>query len=169
MSATLKVFRRLLIESGAANPIDYGSIVASQQDTAIAGTPRREMHLTLAPGDSAVIWDWTDDGDFVLMLIECSGYAWIEQLVDSPTDAENDDFTASGTAENRPKEGISCYAPLFIQGMAVPVVPDSGGAQTNYEGSSFHASTVNGRRYQITAKNPDDAEESITLTVVWTL
>lgn len=158
MTAVLKIFRRLLVESGAENLLDYGDVVNSQQDTACTGAPIQKREFSIAAGSSATLWDWTNDGDFTAMLIECDGFAWIAQKVDAPTSTTN--HAAAGTAVNYPKEGISCFAPLILQGMIVPVAASS----SNYAGSAFHSSVANGRRYSVTAKNPSDALAAIKVT-----
>lgn len=170
MSATLNFYRRMHILAGNDTLMDFGSQVAPKKAATIDGEPMAEPKtVILAPGGVYVAWDYTVDGEFAIFMAECDSFAWVEQHVDAPVDAaaEPPDYTAAGTHINNPKEGLSCNAPLPIQGMAVPVVPTAGGHQDNYSNTSFHASTVNGRRYKITFKNPADAEASVKITFAW--
>jgi hypothetical protein len=167
VASIIEIYRRLVVRSGDASQLDYGSITTPQNPTAATGVPvAQPKTITLAAGAGATLWDWTVDGDFSVMLIECDGFVWIEQTVDAPTASDGSNNAAAGTATNRPKEGLSCVGPLVIQGMAVPVVPTSGGHQDNYA-ASFHASTTNGRRYKIVAKNPASATTSVKVTCMW--
>lgn len=165
MSAIIEVFRRISVRSGDSNLLDYGSITTAQNPTTCAGTPiLRPREITLAAGESKTIWKWEDDGDFALLFLECSGYAWIAQHVDLPT-SESDLNPAGGTSSNWFKDAISCVAPRFYEGMAVPTVP----SVANAAASAFHATTANGRRYELVVKNPADATADITVTYGWTL
>lgn len=169
MAGTLKVIRRVLVESGAADVYDHGDVQAAILNTAVAAVDMaKPRSITLAPGDSKTIWKWVDDGDFVLLFIECSGYAWIAQHVDLPTDAAATppDYTpVGGTSSNWFKDSIACFEPKYFGGMAVPTVP----SVANAAASAFHATTANGRRYELVVKNPADAEDDITVTFGWVL
>lgn len=165
MSATLKVFRRMLVESAGINPLDFGSIVEEKLATACTGNPIQRREFNLSPGSSATLWDWAAEGSFTAMLIECDGFCWIAQKVDKPTASDGSNNAASGTDVNHAKDGLSCFAPLILQGMAVPVVPSA----TNYAASAFHATTEAGRRYAVYAKNPASATAAVKVTVLWVL
>jgi hypothetical protein len=170
MTATLELFQRLVIRNGDQNILDFGSQITPYQPTgtACAGSPiARPKTITLAPSTSVKIWDWTVDGDFVAFLMTCNGFAWIAEKVDAPTASDGSNNAAAGTAVNYPKSELSCVAPYIRQGMAVPVVPASGGHEDNYSGSAFHASTANGRRYEIWVRNPGTTPVSITYA--WSL
>lgn len=165
MSATIEIFRRFLARSGDQTLIDHGSITAAQDPTSTDGDAvARPRTVTLAAGESFTLWEWATDGDLTAMIIESSGFLWLEQYVDLPTDAGAEDYTpVGGTSVNHPKDALSCIGPRIIEGMAVPTVPSS----TNYAGSAFHATTANGRRYRITVKNPSDATAAVTVTWAW--
>lgn len=163
MSAVLEFYRRLVVSSGDANLLDFGSIVAPQKAAAVAGVPRHgPQTITLAAGASRKLWAYTDDGAFALFVLECSGFLWVAEKVDAPVSGS--DHTAAGTAVNFPKTGISCNAPLVLQGMDVPVAASS----TNYASAAWHASVAAGRRYEVWVKNPS-ATDAVDVTWLWTL
>lgn len=162
MSAIIESTSRLTVRSGDDTLLDFGSVVAPLNPTTTPGTTiAQPKTITLEPGDSATLWSYESDGDLAFMEIKCSGFLWLAQKVDAPT--SDTDPTASGTAINYPKEGLSCVGTHRIQGMAVPVAASS----SNYAGSAFHASVANGRRYSIVVKNPADATDDVTVTYAW--
>lgn len=164
MTATIEIFRRLYVHSGDSTLIDWGSIITPQQPTGTAceGEPSTKRTITIAPGDTATLWEWANDGDFAVMLIECDGFCWIAQKLDAPT--SDTDNTPSGSKICHPKEGLSCIGPMLIQGMIAPVLADD----NDYQDFPFDSSVANGRRYAVYAKNPASASASVTLTFIWT-
>ncbi len=156
-------FRRWTLKNGNTVLQDYGSSTEPQLEATVDGSPRQgPTTVTLAAGESKLLWSYTTDGDFEKFLIEADGACDIAQKVDAPTSTS--DNTASGTAVNYPKERISCNMPYTIQGMTLKVHASA----SNYAASAFHASVAEGRRYEIWAKNPSDTDE-IELTYLWTL
>lgn len=160
----LEIFRRWLLRDGDTVHQDYGSATQPLQTT-VTGDPRQGPRTAvLAPGDSKTIWSWADDGFFALLFLESTGYAWVAQQVDLPTSG-SDDTPVGGTSGNWFKDAISCCAPRYYEGRAVPTVP----SVANAAASAFHATTANGQRYALVVKNPSTATDDITITWGWSL
>ncbi len=161
MSATLKAFRRFVVESGDSNLLDWGSVVEPMQDTAVEGLPiSRPKKISIAAGASVKIWDAPTDGPFAFFFIESAGYLWLSTKVDAPVSGSN--LAAAGTAVNYPKTAISCIGPHIIDSVLAPVVTSA----ATYAGSAF-GSAVAGRKYELWLKNP--GTEAVEVTYGWTL
>lgn len=170
MTATLRMGFWLAYVLGGRLKERVGDPGAELAEVSTPGDGHLARRVTIAAGETAVLWKWADLNDFevVVLLISDSGYANIAVLADKPTSAS--DSTPLGTHESWRQFDLSCKIPFILNTDAAlvnPVAADDNGDTAGLPTIFSDAGTVDGKVYKIAAKNPDDADD-VTIEV-WVL
>lgn len=171
MTATLRMgFWASYIKGGRLEE-RIGDPQAALAEVSTPGTGKLVREVTIAAGDTAVLWEWADLNDFelVALLIRDSGYAHLAILADKPTSAS--DSTPLGTHESWRQIDLSCKIPFLLNTDAAlvnPVAADDNGDTAGLPTIFSDAGTVDGKVYKIAAKNPAAATADVVVEV-WVL
>ena len=173
MTATGKLYFGVVLTEGGSS-ISVGNMTASAPlaTKSLTGTPRFNRRLSIPAGGKVVVWDFSDSQDEVKFgllgarIVSSSGYCRVGLFIDSPTDAANDDYSASGSHDHWMHRDLSCFAPLLIDSddvlthaTAANVTADSSGLPALWSDEN----RVDGRIYKLALWNTGTA--AITVEV----
>lgn len=169
MSATLRVYTRVVVEDGGAIVLDAGSIVTPHKEVTIDGTYKRQSTATLAAGETVTIYQYTDFASFALIGVWVRDEGFVDIAVQGDAPTSSSDTTPAGTSRVWNHTPLSCDAPWLLSSLdALVNVDPADHAEQNGTTAGFFedAQETRGRVYTVQVKNPDDATESVTIDYI---
>lgn len=169
MSATLRVYTRIVVEENASVVLDAGSVVAPHRAVTVDGAVLRQATRALAPGETLALYSYDDHASFDLIAVWVREGGFVDVAVqgDAPTSAS--DATPLGTSRVWNHTPVSDACPWMLNSRAALVNADPADhAEQNGTTAGFFedADETRGRIYAVQVKNPDDATEDVTIDYV---